>query len=61
MQRGNEDNVMMTEGQSKLKDKSDRRPLYDSVWLAFFELLRDELVLRNAAPVNGGDSLSPPQ
>ena len=52
---------MMTEGQGKLKDKSDRRPLYDSVWLAFFELLRDELVLRNAAPVNGGDSLSPPQ
>jgi hypothetical protein len=61
MQRGNEDNVMMTEGQSKLKDKSDRRPLYDSVWLAFFELLREELVLRNAATVNGGDSLSPPQ
>jgi hypothetical protein len=52
---------MTANGQSKLPDKSERRPMYDSVWLAFFELLRDELVPREAAAVSGGDSPSPPQ
>ena len=52
---------MSAKVRTKLAIKTVRRPLYDSVWLALFELLREELALRGGATFSRADSLSLPQ
>lgn len=43
---------------SKAPRTMSRRPLYDSVWLALFELLREALVQVDPVTLSRGDSLS---
>lgn len=50
---------MRTEDQTNLPQEKTRRPLYDSVWLALFELLRHELARFNSGTtLTDDDSLS---
>ena len=50
---------MRTQDQSNPPQKTARRPLYDSVWLALFELLRQELTqFSSGTPLTDDDSLS---
>jgi hypothetical protein len=50
---------MRTQDQTDLPQKTARRPLYDSVWLALFELLRHELArLNSGTTLTDDDSLS---
>jgi len=53
--------VMMERTHNRQVPNPDRRPLYDSIWLAFFELLRDEFTSRMTPALSRGGSLSPRQ
>jgi hypothetical protein len=55
--------VMFAQTHSKSSSRMARRPLYDSIWLAFFELLRDEWALRATATatLSRGGNPSPRQ
>ena len=50
---------MRTHDQTCSPEETARRPLYDSVWLALFELLRKELAqLNSTTTLTDDDSLS---
>jgi len=53
--------VMLARIQNRQASDLARRPLYESIWLAFFELLRDELAARMTPALSRGGSLSPRQ
>jgi hypothetical protein len=50
---------MRTQDQSNPSQKTARRPIYDSIWLALFELLRQEFAQFNSGTtLTDDDSLS---
>jgi hypothetical protein len=49
---------MLAQTQNRQASNPARRPLYDSVWLSFFELLRAELASRATPTLSRDDSLS---
>jgi hypothetical protein len=50
---------MLSNEPNKANLKTPRRPLYDSVWLALFELLRRELSQVGSSTLSRGDTFSP--
>jgi hypothetical protein len=53
--------IMLAQTHTRQAPTTARRPIYDSIWLAFFELLREQLAGRPAAAFNRGGNLSPRQ
>jgi hypothetical protein len=49
---------MPTNEPTKSNERTSRRPLYDSAWLALFELLREALSQVDPLTLSRGDSLS---
>lgn len=49
---------MLTHDRNNEKRQTTRRPLYGSVWLALFELLRKELAASGSPMFNRGHTLS---
>jgi len=52
---------MRTHDRNNEKRETTRRPLYGSVWLALFELLRKEATASDSPVFNRGDTFSRPQ
>ena len=49
---------MPTHGQEKPPETTSRKPLFGSVWMALFALLREELAHLGTAPVTRDRSFS---
>jgi len=58
---GQRNDVMLAQTHTIQESRTARRPLYDSIWLALFEILREELALRSPATLSRVGSLSPRQ
>jgi hypothetical protein len=55
---GQRKEIMLAQNQNRQAHDPARRPLYDSVWLSFFELLRAGLASRSTPALSRDGSLS---